>query len=370
MPTTTRLYWPVRNTTNGGNLPPDPACNPAPDASWHVVTDRLVRLVIARGAVTGMTMQGANTSSTLTSGQRHTIAQGVTDPLPAGVVSGAVKMVQRCSVTNSNADMHLTVTVRVVSSDGSVVRGTLVAAADATLEVPETQTTRTIGPVAMTPVTALAGDRIVVEFGARRAVTASVARSVNMTLGDPAASPPDWPFDNTTTDEGVPWVELILDDPHPPTNLTADPSFESIDIEWEPPSAGPTPTGYSVTVNGVQTDVGNVTNWTATNLHWNRPFDIHVRAYSASTTSIPAMLTVSTLLPAMPWIPAPLINATARRWWDGPGNVVVDPETGEHFWWDGAELVPADLLGWWDGADVQPAALLGYWDGATVQPLA
>jgi hypothetical protein len=69
---------------------------------------------------------------------------------------------------------------------------------------------------------------------------------------------------------------------------------------------------------------------------------------------------------SMPWQTFAPASTAARRWWDGPGNVVV---TGQHFWWDGAELVPADLLGWWDGADVQPAALLGYWDGATIQPL-
>lgn len=226
MPTTTRLYWAARNTTNGGDLPPDPVCSPTNGGEWTQYTVRRVRLVPVRGAATGMPLQGAPGSATLPLSGRHTSIQGISAPLPAGPVSGTVAAVNSASTSNANARMRLSMTVRVVSSDGSVVRGVLVAAAQSPTLVTEAFVTHTIGPVALAPVTAQAGDRLLVEFGVYRDPAASVLRSTQVGFGDPATPPADWPFAAGVAGEGVPWVEFVLDDPPPP------PAPIDVDNRW------------------------------------------------------------------------------------------------------------------------------------------
>lgn len=210
-------------------------------------------------------------------------------------------MVQQCTLTNANADMYLTFTIRVVSSDGSTVRGTLVASANSALEVSESLVTRTIGPVTMDPVTVLAGDRIVVEFGVQRAVTATVLRSTQMSLGDPVAPPDDWPFADGTSGAGVPWIELIINDPPDvPTGLTQTAAtLTTVDVDWTAPAAGTTPTAYDYRVDGgtpvsvaaTPTDV-HITGLTAATT-----YNVEVRSVAASGTSAWVSVSASTLYP-------------------------------------------------------------------------
>lgn len=351
MPTTAR-YYPKTGT---------PSPTPPYDASWNDVEDA-GRLDLSTVKGTWSTQLNCDTSTVMAvclAGQ----AIGPND-LPAGIVSGTFRGVMSKMSTSfgTSSPSYLRVVLRVVSNDGATERGILFAGQGTVMSANVPSQSSRLVEGALTPVIAQAGDRLVLEYGAYIATTSTVGFQSH------SAGNPDSEYESGLAVSAASWFELALDDPNPPTNLSGTPDFESIDLEWEPPAAGPTPDGYTVAINnGVQTDVGDVTSWTATNLPWNRPIDVHVRAYSAGSISIPAMATINTLLPTSPWIAAPLVNTTARRWWE---ELIVDPETGEHFWWDGAELVPADLLGWWDGDDVQPAALLGYWDGSTIQALA
>lgn len=348
---------PIRYYPNDGS----PGVTPSYDTSWNDVEDA-GRLDLSTVKGTWSTFRACDTSTVMAvslAGQ----AIGPSD-LPAGIVSGSFRgvMSKMSSSFGTSSPSYLRAVLRVVSADGATERGTLFAGQGTVMSANVPSQSSRLVEGQMTPVVAQAGDRLVLEYGAYIATSSSVGFQSH------TAANADTAYESGLALSSASWFELILDDPNPPTNLSGTPDFETIDLEWEPPAAGPTPDGYTVTINnGVPTDVGNVTSWTATNLPWNRPIAVHVRAYSADHISIPAMATITTLLPTQPWISTTSPNITARRWWE---ELVVDPETGEHFWWDGADLVPADLLGWWDGADVQPAELLGYWDGSTIQPLA
>lgn len=300
MTTTTRYYFAARNTTAGGDLAPAPACAPAVGAEWSQASIRRVALLAARGAYSGMPLQAANGSNTLAVGGRHTSIQGISGPLAAGVISGTVRAVQQALVTNVNSHMYLSMTVKVVSSDGATVRGVLVASVNSSAEVTEGATTKTIGPVALTPVTAQAGDRLVVEFGVYRAAS-TILRAVNMSFGDPIAPPADWPFTIGTAGAGVPWVEFALDDPiQPPTALAATATANSLTLTWAPPATGPAPAGYTVSLDGgAPLDVGNVLTHTFTGLAPLTDYTLAVRAYVVGDTSAPATLTTATIAPSL-----------------------------------------------------------------------
>lgn len=121
-----------------------------------------------------------------------------------GTVSAVVKVLEG----NAKDNAHLGLVVRVVSYDGSVVRGTLISyTGTTTTEWPtSTAATRILSALTLGSVDALSGDRIVIELGAL--YNSATGSAVNtMTIGDPSGAA-DFALTAGLTTNLCPWVEL------------------------------------------------------------------------------------------------------------------------------------------------------------------
>lgn len=151
--------------------------------------------------------------------------QFVSKPLTAQTISGTIK--GQMQVAQSFADQHfdqVIASLRVVSNDGTVVRGTLLPLAaygttnNFNAGIPQNRFIfdgDTLSSLAI-----LTGDRLVLEVGFR-AITLppDFGEFVVMMCGDDAGA--DLPEDETTTTELNPWIELsqtltFVPDPEPP----------------------------------------------------------------------------------------------------------------------------------------------------------
>lgn len=100
-------------------------------------------------------------------------------------------------------DLFLAVGARVVSNDGTAVRGTLFAVTLDNTELATSLTDRYF-TVTSSSVSALSGDRIVVEFGVHGGVLTTHVSDLR--VGDAAAS--DLPFDDATTTDLNPYIQF------------------------------------------------------------------------------------------------------------------------------------------------------------------
>jgi hypothetical protein len=203
----TRLYLP--------NFPPPPV-SPAFDAAWDVTTaadrvkSRKVKLV---PDVAASKVSGAETS---TSPVNVLNRQYVSDPLSGDqTISGTVTGILRAGESNGAADMRAQTVIRIVSNDGSTVRGTLWAADTSafTSEFPTTASAVTrkfplaaLTPWTLTPVNALNGDRIVIEVGARAHNVVATSYTHNLYFGDYA--PTDLTGAEDQNSAAAPWFEF------------------------------------------------------------------------------------------------------------------------------------------------------------------
>lgn len=70
--------------------------------------------------------------------------------------------------------------------------------------------------------------------------------------------------------------------PGEPENLSETHDYESITLEWDPPSSGPTPEGYEVRIDGgTPVDVGTDLDYEWTDLYANIEYEVEVRAYNS-----------------------------------------------------------------------------------------
>jgi hypothetical protein len=146
------------------------------------------------------------------------MAQFISEPLSAQTISGTIRAVVQASESNSAANMRSQMHAWVMAPDGSV-RGTLTTFTTGALasEWSTTVTSRyfPVGSTGttVTSVTASAGDRIVVELGARVHDTTATVYNGRLRLGDNHFSSPgtswDLPSDqtNTTTTRNG-WIEF------------------------------------------------------------------------------------------------------------------------------------------------------------------
>jgi len=135
--------------------------------------------------------------------------QYISEPLEAQTISGYVKGQIRCYEDNAAMDYCAAIIIKIVSSDGGTVRGTLLSYFPASLssEYATSLTNRYFPPnVAITSVNAQAGDRIVVEIGTRSFNVVSSGYNAYHRFGDAAAA--DLPEDESTTSDYNPWIEF------------------------------------------------------------------------------------------------------------------------------------------------------------------
>lgn len=186
----TRYYFPSTGAA---------AVSPAYDAAWNQTgqADRL-RCVTTR-------ISSAMTDKTLTDPGTTVVLwrQYVSDPIGAQTITGTVKAQARAMKTGTDQPSYLG--IRVVSNDGAVVRGTLLAVADhvGTL-LGGTLTNKTfVDGDTVTSVVAHNNDRLVFEIGNYQTVSTADPTG---NFGDDSGT--DLPEDETTTAAYNPWVEL------------------------------------------------------------------------------------------------------------------------------------------------------------------
>ncbi len=142
------------------------------------------------------------------------IAQFLSPALTAQTVSGNLKGQIRALESAADADLRAQMLVRVVSANGSTVRGTLLAhdASALTSEFDVVLTNRkfplawTGSGAALTPVVAELGDRIVVEVGYRAHNATATGKSATLEFGDASAT--DLAEDETSTVQNNSWLEF------------------------------------------------------------------------------------------------------------------------------------------------------------------
>jgi len=136
--------------------------------------------------------------------------QFVSDPISAQTITGTIKGQIKCLESSALANFSYAIVVKVVSGDGSTVRGTLYTDfSDTGAEFDDATRTNRKFPAAgsaLGSVVAQAGDRIVIEIGARKNGTNASSRTATLTVGDSVAS--DLPEDEVETGVLNPWIEF------------------------------------------------------------------------------------------------------------------------------------------------------------------
>lgn len=203
---TTRLYLPVTGTP--------PLASLAVNSNWEYSTS-LARLpcASARGntALTTYTYQPPTSSGTYQWVWRQwqsDILKYAYDWTTADTVS---MVIGKCAETTTGGDAHLAYVVRVVSGDGSVIRGVIGLMHATSSEFPLIAAAATrIHNALITGATnfsSQAGDRIIIEIGLHLATP--VVQNMQMRFGDPTANPPaDFALTAGLTTDLVPWVQL------------------------------------------------------------------------------------------------------------------------------------------------------------------
>lgn len=204
----TRFYLPTTGT---------PTISPNFDSGWETTSSAVRRTLVTTKTNTSMashTLTSVGTSDN----EDILIRQYISAPLNSQTITGTLKGQIQADEANASSNFSPAIVVYIVSSDGSVVRGTLYSEfSDSTTTPPEFSaaaiTNRmfpTGGAVSVTPVDALQDDRIVIELGARENSVPGSARTARMRMGDTGAV--DLPEDNVaTTQTLVPWIELSFD---------------------------------------------------------------------------------------------------------------------------------------------------------------
>lgn len=213
----TRYYFPY-----GPSAPAAPIENVAISSAWEPAGAAFGRgyLVTRKRGTPLLSESGSSFSETATNISNKVHRQFVSDPIVGDqIIDGTFTLALRCGEgssggTNANADNSLQCTIRVVSNDGSIVRGTLYGGHTTALnqtagavgqEMSTSTTSRLFNAIPVTAVNALNGDRIVVEIGHRYHNTTSIAYFSWFNFGDPLID--DLPVAITNT-AAPGWFEL------------------------------------------------------------------------------------------------------------------------------------------------------------------
>jgi len=191
------------------------AVSPGFESGWES-TGSAQRRMMGNPSLASSTKTDLGVAETSTSGTFDVlIYQFVSEPLAyASVICGPVGGYIRSTESNIAADDRSQMVVKVVSGDGSTLRGTVIDfdASALTDEWPTTSASRRF-PLAFagsgtkgTPVSASAGDRVVVEVGYRAHNTSSTSRTGTLRAGHTVGGS-DFTTTGTTTDLN-PWIEI------------------------------------------------------------------------------------------------------------------------------------------------------------------
>jgi hypothetical protein len=199
----TRIYLP---STGSADI------SPAYDAGWEdtTIASRLTAVTSTiASAMATVTFDDANTANRDILFRQYVLEW----PLAAQtIIAQTVKCQIRGSTPSpANNLMSMRYLVKVVSSDGSTVRGVLVGSAGTprTFDALPTNLTNRSDSTTSTSLAVLDGDRLVIEIGTGGDPGLSGAHDSSLGFGDSAVS--DLPEDITTTTALNPWVEFADD---------------------------------------------------------------------------------------------------------------------------------------------------------------
>jgi hypothetical protein len=184
------------------------AVNPAYDASWSYTLDPTDRKRCVQARTNSPTTSAVVVDPIGGAGRHNLYQQWVSDPVAPQTISGTIAGYARVASDTPNTYRSITSSLRVVSLDGTVVRGTLLALAAGGGSNPfaASLTNRTIwsgNPVQ--PVSTQIGDRLVIELGCFSSADPIDVVS-QLSMGDNSAT--DLPADETTTAANNPWIQL------------------------------------------------------------------------------------------------------------------------------------------------------------------
>jgi hypothetical protein len=215
-----RWYFPSANNT----FPP-PVTGVAVDSGWTYANPtgflraQLLPALNASDTPDGASQaeSGANFAETQTVAGNQCHRQYISESIGAQTISGTFSAVFRIGESAAAADAALQVIVRVLSHDGTTVRGVLYAGQSASLnttagalgqECNTTAETRLIpSGTALSSVTAQDGDRLCVEVGARYYNTSATSFNTFVRYGADAGLT-DLAFSAGSTTDGAPWIEF------------------------------------------------------------------------------------------------------------------------------------------------------------------
>lgn len=196
--------WYLRATAT-----PVPA-NITPDSDWEDIT--FIARAICRTHSTGDAMADVAIDDADSTNRDIIARQYISLPLaPGQTITGeqAIKAQVRASETNAQNNVFLTLGIRVIASDGTTVRKTVLAVTRDDVEIlalSEITNRQFTATSAATDYTTVSGDRLVFELGAGGDPSFTSPHDFTLRLGDAAAS--DLPEDDTNTTDLNPWIEL------------------------------------------------------------------------------------------------------------------------------------------------------------------
>ena len=200
----TRFYFFLDETTDNVTLAPPV------DAAWDRTADTSFERQPALIDPTGFDCAGTNSNlfnSTSTSSQVY--HQSISDPLASsGTISGSFSIAIQASQSGASGagNGHMAISLRVVRPDG-VERGVLLQIMDSSgTEFAASPTSRIFSNIALSPVAAIAGDRLVLEIGVHAdtpPADTTYSFSVNQGSGIPELT-----LVEGTTGSNQPWWEL------------------------------------------------------------------------------------------------------------------------------------------------------------------
>lgn len=192
--TPTRTYISTLGTT--------PPINPTPSASWNDTSDALADAMLLATA----TAESYPITATLNGSDPSLAKQLISRPLvPGQVLSSQTISAQFLCRDVINGAPKLTLGVRVLASDGTTIRRTMLALTNSTNAMHSSVRNLTFSAAAsFTDYTTVAGDRLVVEVGAD--VYSAGTGFVIIEFGSDTGV--DLPVDETTTTNGRPWIEF------------------------------------------------------------------------------------------------------------------------------------------------------------------
>lgn len=268
-----------------------------------------------------------------------------TATLPAGAISGTFSLVIGACAAGGTQDSFLQAVIRVVSGDGATVRGTLyagntlTAASASTSSLAYEFSTGSNGPLTayrtrllsgtLTSVTAVAGDRIVVEVGSRTMAPNGSSRTASLAIQDLTSLSDFTATVDQVGNAGRPWIEFSQDlfptPPAIPTSVAATSSHASVTLTWAAPASGPAPTSYEVELGLVPSggtglvDVGLATSHTFTGLFSDSTYYPEVRSVGVAGSSAWVRVTLNTKGPPRNLAVTPAATSIALTW-DPPAS--------------------------------------------------